>query len=223
MKVDSQAYAVLFAQHPPGSVIEALAPYVTVARQQRIADVVAKRLNSIQVALECPADPHNIAAVVRNCEAFGVVNLHLIKPEQPAPISPGVTQGAHHWIKIHRHDSLTTFLEQRQGLQLAGACMRGEDELTALPLATPLCLILGNEQRGLSQAAREACDFSYRIPMVGMSESLNLSVSTAISLYATTQRRRAQGDTDLTPAAAQRLTAEYYLKSVQPRLIAQLF
>lgn len=214
----------LFEQHSSLHIIETLAPFITEQRQARIKDVVSSRLMSIHIALESPYDPHNAAAVIRNCEALGVINLHIIDAEHDGIRSQGVTQGCHSWIKLHFYPSIEVFLQQTKGqFILAGACMDGTQTLNAVPIDKPLCVLLGNENRGLSQTARDACDLTFRIPMFGMSESLNLSVSAGISLYDITQRKRLVcGASDLSPAQADQLTAEYFLNSVQSRLVEQL-
>ncbi len=206
--------------------LELLQPYVTERRQALIDRVCANRLESIHIALESPHDLHNAAAVVRTAEAFGVLNIHIIAPQDTAATSKGVTQGAFHWVNIHFHEDLATLLQYlaAKNIQLAGACMQGETALAEVSVESPLCLILGNETHGLSEAARAACDLLYHIPMVGMSESLNLSVSAALSMYDTCTRRRefiqAQGDLSTTESG--KLTAQYYGKSVNTRLFNQL-
>lgn len=88
----------------------------------------------------------------------------------------------------------------------------------------PICLLLGNEHEGLSAAAKSRCDHRYKIPMQGFAESLNLSVSAAISLYVSSRRRRevigARGDLDAREIA--RLRARWYLNSVDARTIRGL-
>lgn len=210
--------------YPPQHIIDTLSPFVTPRRQQRIADVVSTRLGGIHVALENPYDPHNAAAVIRNCEAMGVYNLHVIGGQAEGFRSQGVTQGSHHWIHLNFYQNLDEFRAKTQGFLIAGACMDGETTLQAVPVEKPVCILLGNEHDGLSPEAIALCDITYRIPMYGMSESFNLSVSAGISLYDLSQRKRQLcGATDLEIVEASTLTANYYLNSVESRLIEQLF
>ena len=108
---------------------------------------------------------------------------------------------------------------------VAGGTVDATVALSDVPVEKPLCIIIGNEQRGLSKSAQAACDIRYQIPMFGMSESLNLSVSAAISLYDTTSRKRQllKCASDLTQDQQATLRAQYYLNSVSARLSEALF
>ena len=132
-----------------------------------------------------------------------------------------------YWVNVHYYETLNEFLEfaKQAGILLAGGTVDATAALSNVPIEKPLCIIIGNEQRGLSEAAQSACDIRYQIPMFGMSESLNLSVSAAISLYDTTSRKRQQLKcaSDLTQQEQSTLRAQYYLNSVSARLSEALF
>lgn len=211
-------------QHDPKHILEVLTPYVTEARQARIEDVVTARLTGIQIAIEAPSDPHNAAAVVRTAEALGVLAVHVVAAEGRALHAKRTTQGAFHWVNTYHHRTLDGFLEQvRPTYRLCGAWMDAPTLVDDLPVDEPICVLFGNESRGLSSAAKSACTCGFRISMVGMSESLNLSVSAAITLYELTRRRRAlKGQTDLSLEDEMQLRARYYLGSVDQRLYTAL-
>lgn len=224
--MDLHGAQALVAEHGAERVTLALAPYLTEARRTRIEAVLAGRVGSVHVAVEAPSDPHNAAAVVRTCEALGALSVHVVAAEARALHARAVTQGSFHWVHTHHHASLDGLLAvaRAEGLRVFGACMDGSVPVTRLPVHEPLCLLFGNEQRGLSKAARVACDALFHVPMVGMSESLNLSVAAAIALYEVLRRKRADGSPgDLEPGERDRLRACYYLGSVDPRLVAGLF
>jgi len=225
--MDLEAAEALVGEHGAERVTTALGSYLTEARRARIETVLDGRMTSVQVAIEAPSDPHNAAAVVRTCEALGAMDVHVIAAEARALHARAVTQGSFHWVRTHHHDRLEPFLAhiRAQGpVRLYGACMDGSEPVTRLAVDEPFCLVLGNEQRGLSAAARRACDALFHVPMVGMSESLNLSVAAAISLYEVLRRKRATGpEGDLDAAQRANLRACYYLGSVDPRLVRGLF
>lgn len=207
-------------------VIEGIGPFLSEARASAIERVVAGRLGSVHVAVEQPEDPYNAAAVVRTAEALGILNVHVVGVEHGALHARRTTQGSFNWVHTRHHvdlESLLALLRER-GVQLFGAAMDGECTLEELPVDAPFCLLFGNEARGLSSAARAACARSFRVPMVGMSESLNLSVSAAISMYVTGGgRRRLLGRAgDLDADAALREKARYYARSVDLRLLQAL-
>ncbi len=216
----------LIEKHGSETLIDVLGPYVTDNRKERINTVLNGRLRTIQLAMEAPSDLHNALAAVRSSEALGISTVHIICPEGDATAERTITQGAIYWVDVIYHDSLDDFLSviKKEGFLLAGGAVTATEGLSSVAIEKPLCIILGNEQRGLTQAAQDACDIHYKIPMYGMTESFNLSVSAAISLYDTTNRKRAalQNDSDLNVAQRQQLQARYYLNSLAPRLITGL-
>ena len=207
-------------------IIEHLSPYVNEARQERITQVIHNRLNSIQLALECPADINNAFAAIRTAEALGITHVHIIAPEGTTFMAKHITRGALYWVSIHYYETLDEFLQhaQKNNLLLAGGIVTATTPLSDIPIHNSVCIMIGNENRGLSEAAQEACAIRYIIPMVGMSESMNLSVSAAISLYDVTQRKRIllNQSPDITTSEQQQLRAHYFLNSVSPRLSKEL-
>jgi tRNA (guanosine-2'-O-)-methyltransferase len=213
----------------PEKIITKLQDYVSPRRQQRIETVLDNRLMSIQVALEMPGDIHNAFAVIRSCEIFGIVKVHIIATEKTVSAMRPISKGAMDWVDIAFHDNIHDFLAEmnENNYRLAGAMPHTKSgiDVSEIPLAEPLCLLLGNEHTGLSAPAKKACHWHYQIPMFGMTASFNLSVAAAISLYETTQRKRRllQKPGDLTLFSRKTLQAHYYLNSVNSRLVNALF
>lgn len=210
----------------PERVVSGLAPFLTDARREAIDRVLGARLAQVHVAVERPEDPYNAAALVRTAEAMGILNVHVVGAEHGALHARRTTQGSFNWLHTSHHHDLESLLSElrRGGVRLFGAAMSGSCLLEELPVDAPFCLLFGNEATGLSEAAREACELSFRVPMVGMSESLNLSVSAAIAMYVTSAaRRRWLGQpTDLDAAGTLREKARYYARSVDLRLLRAL-
>jgi tRNA (guanosine-2'-O-)-methyltransferase len=220
-------YDQILQNYPVDSINEKLAPFITEARKARIDAVINARLHGIQLAIESPSDINNALAAMRSAEALGISCIHLIKPEGSAGAARSITQGAFYWVDIIYHPSLEHFLAQMQseGIALAGGVINADGPLSDVPIEQPLCIFIGNEARGLTEAAQAACQYRYSIPMVGMSESLNLSVSAAISLYDTSQRKRQKlgANSDLTTQQQSALRAQYYLHSANSRMLPHLF
>lgn len=212
----------LLKQYGAQSIIEALEPMISQERQARIQSVLAGRLSSIHLAIEQPCDINNALAAIRSAEAMGISQVHLIAPEADARLTQSITRGAVYWIELSFYRDLSDFLQTARKLQLrlAAATPRASTQLGELPIDGLLCIMIGNEQRGLTNAAESAADLMYKIPMQDMAESFNLSVSAAISLYDLTQRKRVAlgGQSDLTVAMQQDLLAEYYLNSTTLRI-----
>lgn len=209
-------------------ILEKIEPLLTEQRKARIDAVLNYRLNSLHLALESPSDINNALATIRTAEALGIDTVHIIKAEGSARTAHGMTIGAVYWVNVLYHASLSAFLNwlqaQDQKFKLAGAKMDGEYTLNSVPISDPICILLGNEHRGLSPEAEKACDLSFHIPMCGMSESLNLSVSAAISLYDLTQRKRQslRLNSDLNPAQVLERKAHFYEQSIPPRVLKNL-
>lgn len=204
------------------NLIDKIAPLLTEARKAQIEKVLDQRLESIELAIESCADRHNALAAVRTSEVFGIHRVHLITPEDDAAKSGDTSQGALHWVEIITHPSLESFLDyaKKRGLQLVGGIPSAITSLHEVPVTEPLCIMIGNEHRGLSSEARNACDIHYQIPMYGVSESLNLSVSAAISLYDLTSRKRTLlgKSGDLSENRRLELKEKYYCHSIDPRI-----
>lgn len=222
--IDSDAFAEVLRERGATWVASRLAPYVTAERQARIEAVLDARVASLQIAIEDPRDPHNVAAIVRTSEALGAGAVHAIGVRTHAVRSRRVTRGAFYWSEIRQHAGWAEFVAAVGPVRLAAACIapRGDAvPLDAVPVDRPLCLVFGNEQSGLTADACAACDLRFWIPMFGMSESLNVSVSAAIAVHALLARRRAilGAPGDMEPAHRALLRARWYAKSIDERLL----
>lgn len=202
-------------EYNPSTIIDAITPFLTDQRKQRIDEVIARRLRSIQVAVEEPADAMNAIAVVRSCEVFGLMDMHLIGLPPHKHSGRGTKLGSDQWIRVHKYDRWETFAQRPSAddFLLAGAVVEGGIPLSEVPVDRPLCLVLGNERDGLSQKAQQQCDLLYTIPMRGMGDSFNISVAAGISLYDVTERKRQASEGDLSEQEKARLRALYYLRS----------
>lgn len=178
-------------------VIRTLEPLVTDARRARLAEILAQRLSSVAVVLDRPYDPHNGAAVVRSCEAFGVQRLHVVeRAGTPFLVARSVSRGAQKWIDVTCHAEASSALAWAEGaaMPLVATHPDGElapDDLAAMPR---VALVLGNEREGIRPEIARACTARVRVPMRGFVESLNVSVTGAILLHAATRGRA--GDID---------------------------
>jgi tRNA (guanosine-2'-O-)-methyltransferase len=171
----------------------------TSRRQERIESVLARRQTSLTVVLEDVHDPHNASAVLRSCDAVGVLDVHLVYVhEEPPRTSFGRTTSASaaKWIRTHFHDSIEQCYEhlREEGFSIWATALQPESrDLYSLPLSDPTALVFGNEMRGVSEAAIAKADGTVFIPMQGMVESLNISVACAVSLYEAMRQRIAAG------------------------------
>ena len=166
-------------------------------RRERVDRVVAARTRSIAVVLEHVHDPHNIGAALRTCECFGLQELHVVEgPRSPYHAAPLVTQGAEKWVDVRRSKSIDEKVAELKadGYLVLASRLTGEAiPLHELPLDRKLALVFGNEHEGITDRAAEVCDGNFRIPMVGFTQSLNISVALAVSLSWLGRRRAQEG------------------------------
>ena len=197
--------------------IEALGPHLGDERRDKIDRVAASRLGGLVVVLENLHDPHNGGAALRSCEAIGVREVRVVGTS--FGFSERVTQGCDKWLDIVRDaeiDRAAADLKAR-GFRLYAAVPGATTSLAELDAIAPAAFLIGNERDGLTAAARAACDVEFAIPMRGFSQSVNLSVATALCVYTHAERRRAAlGRTgDLDEAALDVLRADFYRRDLR--------
>ena len=187
----------LIRQYGPERVTQAMRPLLTDERMARIEQVLDSRLSSLTVAIENLHDPRNGAAAVRSIEAVGLTTLHAAESVEHFRASPAVTIGAEKWIHVARYQGFAACAQalREQGFTLYAACPDAGngtvDELDTMDVSRPVAVVFGNEHEGLTQGAIDACDRRMRIPMHGFTQSFNLSVSVAVTIYQLARRRRA--------------------------------
>lgn len=179
-------------------------------RPARMRIVAGRRLAGITAVLDGLHDPHNISAVLRSCDAFGMQHVHVIGEPANLPVNDLITRGCQKWLGLHYHPEATACAEalHAQGFELWAATPNPDGQpLDEMDFSRNVALLFGAERDGLSHEMLSQCDGRYRVPMAGFSQSLNVSVAAAISLYVgTTARRRSLGrPTDLTAAEIEAL------------------
>lgn len=198
--------------HDPERVIALLEPMVLERRRDRLLGIINARLSSVQVVFDAPHDPHNGAAVVRSCEAFGVQYVNVVERYESFLLASSVTRGSEKWVDLRRWkraDDVVTKL-RADGFELVGAAADGELAPGDLAKIPKVALILGNERDGIADDLQAACARKVRVPMRGFIESLNVSVTAAILLAAATADRPG----DLTESERRRLYARGLYLSV---------
>lgn len=183
-------------RHDPARVIALLEPLVLERRRDRLLQVIAQRLGSVTVLFDAPHDPHNGAAVVRTCEAFGVQTIHVVQRKETFLAASSVSKGAEKWVDVLTYDGSAGAIAavRADAMEMVGADPEGElapEDLAAIPR---LCLVLGNERDGITADLGAACTRRVRVPMRGFIDSLNVSVTAAIMLSHATKNR--VGDLD---------------------------
>lgn len=200
-----------------------LADFMSVQKMQRMNDVLNMRTRQLVVVLENIYHPHNASAVLRSCDCFGIQNVYTIETRNLLDISSGVSMNAQKWLSLNRYrdryqDNLNeglTYL-RNNGYTIVAATPHAETSLKSLPAGEKLALMFGSEKEGLSSQALKQADITMKIPMYGFTESYNLSVSVALTLYDLTERMRSVSDNwHLTENEKEDLRLEWMIKSVR--------
>ena len=166
----------------------------TPERIARMERVLGLRQLDLRVVLEHVANPHNANAVLRTCDAAGLLHVDVIGSDRhPLPINNAVTTKADKWLTLHYHPSTAACLEhlKGRGFRIAATHL-GADAVpyTQVDWTKPTAVIFGGEKVGISSDGLALADVRIKIPMLGMAQSLNLSVSVGIILYEAIRQRR---------------------------------
>ena len=176
---------------------------LTDSRKERFLEVLENRTKHFTVAVEDVYQLHNTSAVMRSCEVFGVQELNVIEQRFGKRIDKQIAMGAQKWVDIIRHDSVMGCISslKEKGYQIIATTPHEQDcTLEKFDISKPSALFFGTEKEGLSEEVMQNADGFLKIPMVGFTESLNISVSAAIIIQDLTNRlRRSDIDWKLTP------------------------
>ena len=187
-------------------------------RRQRIELVLGRRQRDLTVVLENVHDPHNVSAVLRSCDAVGILGIHVVYTVEEPPeraYARTTSASAAKWIEVTRHESIEACYETLRagGFSIVAAALgNASADLYALDLTKSTALVFGNEMRGLSEEAIALADATMIIPMMGMVQSLNISVACAVTLYEALRQRRLAGCYNQTrqgPAASPELVEDW--------------
>jgi tRNA (guanosine-2'-O-)-methyltransferase len=180
-------------------VFEEFAQYITQARRTKIEHNAQQRTRYVTVVLEDIFQGHNISAVLRSCDGFGIQDVHIIEDKHRYNVREEVAKGAAQWLSL-KHYMRTEgagvedcFAELKSAGYLLVATTPHEKDMLIedIPLDKKIALVFGTEQSGLSSYALSHADMYVKIPMYGFTESFNISVCAGISLYELTKRLRA--------------------------------
>lgn len=192
---------------PSDELKEFMINFLTEEKVKRFHEVVDFRTRHITVILEDIFQGHNTNAVLRSCDCFGIQDVHIIENRYKFEVVDDISMGSAKWLNIHRYnDKPENTVDCLKKLKQAGYTIIGTSPhsqnitMNDVDIHKKNAFIFGTEKEGLSQQAMEECDAFLTIPMVGFTESLNLSVCAAILLQHITSRlHQSNLDWKLTP------------------------
>ncbi len=177
-------------------------------RFHRLQAVLDRRMADLTLLLEHVDKPHNLSAILRSCDAVGVLEAHAVSLKGRTPTFNSTALGSQKWVPLHRHGSSLEALGalRQRGFRLYGTHL-GHDavDYRSCDFTGPTAFVLGAEKWGLSEDTAAAIDQAVVIPMRGMVQSLNVSVAAATLLAEALRQREAAG---LVPEHGEGLGAE---------------
>jgi tRNA (guanosine-2'-O-)-methyltransferase len=168
---------------------------MTPERFHRLREILERRQPDLTVLMDRLEKPHNFSAVLRTCDAVGILRAHLVGGDafRPRRTAAG---GVGRYVRVSRHTALASAVEQlkREGMSIVATHPGGGAvDFRAADYTRPTALLLGTELEGLSPETRAGADATVQIPMLGAVTSLNVSVAAAVILFEAQRQRQAAG------------------------------
>lgn len=171
--------------------LDYLGRFITQRKKLVMEQVLSKRTRHLTVVLEDIFKPHNASAVIRTCDCFGLQDVHVIEKTNQYKVNPYVTRGASQWVDLHKYyqgdgksvdacfDSL-----RKKGYKIYGTSPSPDSiSIHDLQPGEMLALVFGNEHAGISEEVKAKADGLVHIPMLGFTDSFNVSVSASVFLF----------------------------------------
>lgn len=169
----------------------------TPERIARVKQVLDRRQYDLRVAIDRVLIAHNASAVLRTCDAAGILYVDLISPNpQAIVLNRAISTGVEKWLEVNYHASAEACLRplKESGFQVVATHLGSDSkDFREIDYTLPTVIVFGSEAEGVSPETLAWADEKIRIPMVGMVQSLNLSVSAGIILYEAVRQREAKG------------------------------
>lgn len=189
-------------------------------RFRRLRRTLSRRQPDLTVLMDHVHKSHNFSAILRNCDAVGVLEAHVVTPDEGLDLHHGTSAGTKKWVHVRRHSHVGAAVEhlrERAFHVLAAHPSHDSVDFREVDYTCPTALMMGAELHGVSDEGLRLADAHVRIPMLGMVHSLNVSVATALLLFEASRQRRAAGMYDqsrLDPESFERRLFEWAYPSI---------
>jgi len=182
-------------------------------RIKKIRSVIETRQSSLTVVFENIHDPHNVSAILRTCDAAGIPKVKLIYNIERFPkIGRKSSASAIKWVEREKYKSVDECYNslRKEGFRIFASQVSDDSkDIYDLDFTGYTAIVLGNENRGISEEAAKLADERFIIPMYGMVQSLNVSVSAAITIYEALRQRRLKGMYDQSELSDEQIEKEF--------------
>lgn len=197
-------------------ILTQLAGNLTDERKQRLSEVTAQRSLHMVSVLENIYDRGNVSAVMRSAEAFGFLQMSLIdRPTARFKAANRITRGAEKWLDVKSFSDPQSAVQdlKKSGYQIWATDLATDQTIDSIDWSKPTAIVLGNEKEGISPEMASLVDGRFRIPMLGFSQSFNISVAGALIFYRAHLETRKLGERAfLNEAQRRQVLANYYLR-----------
>uniref|UniRef100_UPI00404A3DB6 TrmH family RNA methyltransferase n=1 Tax=Flavobacterium sp. TaxID=239 RepID=UPI00404A3DB6 len=170
-----------------------LKEFLTESRIEKIDSVLSKRTQHFTVCIEDVFQLHNTSAVMRTCDVFGIQSLHVINQRFEKNIDTEIAMGAQKWVDVFKYNQTQEAIDslKKKGYRIIATSPNKQHKtITEFSIDEKAAFFFGTERNGLTDSVLQQADELIHIPMVGFTESLNISVAAAIILQELTQKLR---------------------------------
>lgn len=206
------------------TLLDYLLTYLTPQRITRFEQVLNYRTRHFTLVAEDTFRDHNASALIRTCDCFGIQDMHVIEEYNTFRIAEGMAKGAQKWVDVQfyndQEDNVQTCIDRlkdRDYQIIATSPHKTNKNLKDFDIQKPSALFFGKEKEGLSSQILEQADDFITVPMVGFTESFNISVSAAIILHTLTTKLHHRDDINwqLSNAEVRDIKLDWCLKTIQ--------
>jgi tRNA (guanosine-2'-O-)-methyltransferase len=169
---------------------------MTPERYARIRSMLAARQPDLTLCMEQVSKPHNVSAIIRTADAVGVHHIHAVWPSSRMRTQMSSAAGSNSWVQVNTHPNIAQAVNEikAQGMQVLATHLSSTSvDFREIDYTRPTCILLGQEKTGITEQALALADQQIIIPMIGMVQSLNVSVASALILYEAQRQRLAAG------------------------------
>ena len=183
-------------------------------RFERLKSVLNKRISDLTVLIENVEKPHNLSAIIRSCDAVGVLEAYAIFNKEKFLTFNSTAQGSQKWVKVNQYKETSEAIKvlKKKGFKLYGTNLNPKSiDYRKCNFNGPTAFVLGAEKWGISEEATSLVDKHIHIPMRGMVESLNVSVAASALLFEAIRQRQVA---NIIPEAGEGMSKETYKEKI---------
>lgn len=165
-------------------------------RFHAIRTALTRRQPDLTLLLDQVHKPHNLAAILRSCDAAGLLDAHAVTSQGSLRVGAHTSGGTKKWVRLHTYSSIGAVVEEmkKKGFVIVAADQGpGAVDFRECDFTRPVAIMMGAELHGVSDRGLELADERIEIPMLGMAHSLNVSVAAAVILFEAARQRAAMG------------------------------